>query len=146
MGDGLDSDLVPSRSRGGWSNRVAKTCDWRADLATCASKSMARDELRRYHRDNPLVSNADIEVGKNVKEDIPEAYMDTPGKVDMGASISADDVIRAGGFGARDDIGSFLPVASDFTDFEDSLLDARDHEEPQEKISRPGLGWTESEK
>ncbi|KAK9128831.1 hypothetical protein Syun_017628 [Stephania yunnanensis] len=50
--------------------------------------------------------------------------------------------IPAGGFGARDDIGSFLPVAIDSTDFEASLRDARDYEEPQEQINRPGLGWT----
>lgn len=61
----------------------------------------------------------------------------------MEASISADDVMRAGGFGARDDISSFLPVASDSTDFEASLRDARDYEEPQKDICRPGLGWKE---
>ncbi|KAK9154796.1 hypothetical protein Sjap_002276 [Stephania japonica] len=58
------------------------------------------------------------------------------------ASITSDDVVRAGGFGARDDIGSFLPIAIDSTDFEASLCDARDYEEPQEQINRPGLGWT----
>ncbi|KAK9125173.1 hypothetical protein Scep_014019 [Stephania cephalantha] len=58
------------------------------------------------------------------------------------ASVTSDDVVRAGGFGARDDIGSFLPVAIDSTDFEASLRDARDYEEPQEQINRPGLGWT----
>lgn len=63
------------------------------------------------------------------------------GDVNMEACISADDVMRAGGFGARDDISSFLPVASDSTDFEASLRDARDYEEPQKDIVRPGLGW-----
>ncbi|KAL7583381.1 hypothetical protein Lser_V15G42653 [Lactuca serriola] len=63
------------------------------------------------------------------------------GDVNMEASISADDVMRAGGFGARDDISNFLPVASDSTDFEASLRDARDYEEPQKEICRPGLGW-----
>ncbi|KAI4300824.1 hypothetical protein L6164_034158 [Bauhinia variegata] len=60
------------------------------------------------------------------------------------ATISPDDVIRAGGFGARDDIGCFLPVASDSTDLEASILDARDYEEPQAQGegSRPGLGWS----
>ncbi|EEF27924.1 conserved hypothetical protein [Ricinus communis] len=61
----------------------------------------------------------------------------------MEASITTDDVIRAGGFGARDDINSFLPVASDSTDFEATVLDARYYEEPQGEISRPGLGWKE---
>lgn len=61
--------------------------------------------------------------------------------VNMEATILADDVMRAGGYGARDDISSFLPVASDSTDFEASLRDARDYEEPQKDICRPGLGW-----
>ncbi|KVG50699.1 hypothetical protein Ccrd_026383 [Cynara cardunculus var. scolymus] len=51
------------------------------------------------------------------------------------------DTGGSGGFGARDDISSFLPVASDSTDFEASLHDARDYEEPQKDICRPGLGW-----
>ncbi|KAJ0243958.1 F-box protein [Hirschfeldia incana] len=64
------------------------------------------------------------------------------GEVNMEASISAEDVIRAGGFGAKDDIGSFLPVASDSTDFEESLRSARDYEEAQPEVQRPGLGWS----
>lgn len=66
------------------------------------------------------------------------------GEVNMEASITQDAIIRAGGFGARDDIGSFLPVASDSTDFEATILDARNYEEPQGEIHRPGLGWTEA--
>ncbi|CAK7342654.1 unnamed protein product [Dovyalis caffra] len=66
------------------------------------------------------------------------------GEVNMEASITPDDVVRAGGFGARDDISSFLPVASDSTDFEATILDARNYEEPQGEIHRPGLGWTEA--
>lgn len=65
------------------------------------------------------------------------------GDVNMEATITPDDVIRAGGFGARDDISSFLPVASDSTDFEASIRDAQEYEQPQEEIRRPGLGWTE---
>ena len=64
-----------------------------------------------------------------------------PGEVNMEASIMADDVIRAGGLGARDDISSFLPVASDSTDFEATIRDAREYEEPQGEICRHGLGW-----
>ena len=45
--------------------------------------------------------------------------------MNMEAAISADDVMRAGGFGAKDDIGSLLPTAMDSTDFEASLRDAR---------------------
>uniref|UniRef100_A0A1J3IIV7 Uncharacterized protein n=1 Tax=Noccaea caerulescens TaxID=107243 RepID=A0A1J3IIV7_NOCCA len=63
------------------------------------------------------------------------------GEVNMEASISAEDVIRAGGFGAKDDNGSFLPVASDSTDFEESIRSARDYEEAQPEVQRPGLGW-----
>ncbi|CAN1121150.1 hypothetical protein LINPERHAP1_LOCUS5910 [Linum perenne] len=66
------------------------------------------------------------------------------GDVNMEASISIDDVMRAGGFGARDDIGSVLPVASDSTDFEAMILDAKDYEEPQKVLRRPGLGWTDA--
>ena len=51
--------------------------------------------------------------------------VETSGEVNMEVSITAEDVIRAGGFGARDDISSFLPVASDWTDFEASIQDAK---------------------
>lgn len=65
-----------------------------------------------------------------------------PEAANMEASATSDEVMRAGGFGATDDISSFLPVASDFTDFEANLRDARDYEDFEEKINRPGLGWT----
>ncbi|KAJ0978922.1 hypothetical protein J5N97_014396 [Dioscorea zingiberensis] len=65
------------------------------------------------------------------------------GEVNMEAVIITDDVIRAGGFGTTDDIGNFLPVAIDSTDFEASLRNAQDFEEPQGETLRPGLGWTE---
>lgn len=103
-------------------------------------------EKQGDQRDNPQVSTAENEVEKNIKEDIPTTYTETPGEVNMEASILAEDVMRAGGFGARDDISSFLPVASDFTDFEASIHDARIYEEPQKEVSRPGLGWMESQK
>ncbi|KAF9600709.1 hypothetical protein IFM89_011380 [Coptis chinensis] len=56
----------------------------------------------------------------------------------MEAAITSDDVVRAGGFGARDDLGSLLPVAIESTDFEASLRDARDYEEPQGERNSPG--------
>lgn len=89
-------------------------------------------------------TEVEVETAKetNVREDIT----DPPGDINMEASILPDDVVRAGGFGARDDISNFLPVASDSTDFEASLLDARAYEEPQEEIRRPGLGWTDAQK
>lgn len=68
------------------------------------------------------------------------------GALDVGAATAADDVERAGGFGAADGIGSFLPVAMDSTDFEASLRDARAFEGPQHGVSHPGLGWTEPRK
>ncbi|XVF34425.1 hypothetical protein REPUB_Repub18cG0058100 [Reevesia pubescens] len=36
----------------------------------------------------------------------------------------------AGGFGPGDDINSFLPIASDWTDFEASIGDDGDYREP----------------
>ncbi|KAM7271114.1 hypothetical protein ACFE04_030328 [Oxalis oulophora] len=71
-----------------------------------------------------------------------EYTVKSSGEVNMEAPIEPDDVIRAGGFGARDDISSFLPVASDSTDFEAMIRDARGYEEPQEEKGRPGLGWS----
>ncbi|KAF9600027.1 hypothetical protein IFM89_002500 [Coptis chinensis] len=56
----------------------------------------------------------------------------------MEAAITSDDVVRAGGFGARDDLGSLLLVAIESTDFEASLCDARDYEEPQGETNSPG--------
>ncbi|KAL5203387.1 hypothetical protein ABZP36_014339 [Zizania latifolia] len=67
------------------------------------------------------------------------------GDVNMEAAISAEDVMRAGGFGAKDDIGSLLPTAIDFTDFEASLRDARDFEGESEKPLYPGLGYKTNE-
>lgn len=80
----------------------------------------------------------DWKVGENILQD---THPGDTGDVNMEASINADDVIRAGGFGARDDISSFLPVASDSTDFEATIRDAREYEEPQGEMCRPGLGW-----
>ncbi|THU59814.1 hypothetical protein C4D60_Mb07t06010 [Musa balbisiana] len=85
-----------------------------------------------YHMEG---NNGTVVEQKN-NDDTGVAYTDV--------AISVDDVIRAGGLGARDDISSFLPVAIDSTDFEASLRDARDFEEPQGEMPRPGLGWTES--
>jgi len=81
--------------------------------------------------------------GNDAAEKEAHRHFDQSGQVNMEAAINADDVIRAGGYGARDDLSSFLPVASDSTDFEASLLDARDYEEPRGEQPRPGLGWSE---
>ncbi|XXG53103.1 hypothetical protein AAC387_Pa03g1256 [Persea americana] len=85
-----------------------------------------------------------IEKGDSTKDGDYENKI--AGEVNMEAALTTDDIIRAGGFGATDDISSFLPVAVDSTDFESSLRDARDFEEPQGEISRPGLGWAEEPK
>lgn len=87
----------------------------------------------------------DFKSGKDVAEKEEPHHSDPSVEVNTEAevTINPDDVIRAGGFGARDDISSLLPVASDSTDFEASLLDARDYEEPQGEQHRPGLGWRE---
>ncbi|XP_038701537.1 uncharacterized protein LOC119998309 isoform X3 [Tripterygium wilfordii] len=97
------------------------------------------------------VSNQSTQVNAVDREDEgvilqgpPIRNVPTSGEVNMEAHIIADDIIQAGGLGARDDIGSFLPVASDSTDFEATIRDAREYEELQEEISRPGLGWREA--
>ncbi|XP_006373730.3 uncharacterized protein LOC18106124 [Populus trichocarpa] len=93
--------------------------------------------------DNMKVNVVDCKAQELVSPNAP-LEEDRPGEVKMEASITPDDVIRAGGFGARDDINSFLPVASDSTGFEATILDARNYEEPQGEIQRPGLDWTEA--
>ncbi|KAG6743768.1 hypothetical protein POTOM_052469 [Populus tomentosa] len=92
--------------------------------------------------DNMKVTVVDWKAQELVSPNAP-IDEDRSGEVKMEASLTPDDVIRAGGFGARDDISSFLPVASDSTGFEATILDARNYEEPQGEIQRPGLGWTE---
>lgn len=80
---------------------------------------------------------------KDAKQGACLVDIETSGDVNMEASISSDDVACAGGLGARDDMSSFLPVASDSTDFEKALLEARSYEGQQGDLSRPGLGWEE---
>ncbi|CAL1352387.1 unnamed protein product [Linum trigynum] len=101
----------------------------------------------------PDVDVIDEKTGPNVHRQGVEEGSASPerneykssGDVNMEAAISTDDVMRAGGFGARDDIGSVLPVASDSTDFEEMILNAKDYEGPQaEQQRRPGLGWTDA--
>lgn len=85
----------------------------------------------------------DPRSGRDIAQMEASNYSDPSTEVNMEATIDPEDVVRAGGFGARDDLSSFLPIASDSTDFEASLLDARDYEEPQGEQRRPGLGWSE---
>lgn len=112
---------------------------------TSHSEIEDKDVLKNFTRPAGDVAEtkiADREGREICPKGTPLKEMDVSGDVNMEASIIPDDVIRAGGFGARDDISSFLPVASDSTDFEASIRDARDYEEPQGEASRPGLGWT----
>jgi hypothetical protein len=71
------------------------------------------------------------------------------GDVNMEAPILSEDVIKAGGLGARDELGSPLPSAVDNTDYEESLMGAMEYEDvkaPQEGgIARPGVGFVKSE-
>ncbi|KAG0582141.1 hypothetical protein M758_3G036000 [Ceratodon purpureus] len=65
--------------------------------------------------------------------------------VNMEAPISTEDLVRAGGLGARDGIAGAMPTTVDATDYEESLMDARDYEDKvgdaESGISlRPGLG------
>ncbi|XP_074320498.1 uncharacterized protein LOC141657242 [Silene latifolia] len=85
----------------------------------------------------------DRKYGKDGEHKKVSQHIEPPsGEVNMEAIVDPDDVIRAGGFGARDGLSSVLPMASDSTDFESSLLDMRDYEEPEGERRRPGLGWS----
>ncbi|KAK1318382.1 hypothetical protein QJS10_CPB04g00452 [Acorus calamus] len=131
------------------------------DLKACADDTKASDikteNLESYNimgekasprqdTDNPKNGGGTKEEvkGNDVKLMINTETEDTTGEVNMEAAIAADDVIRAGGFGATDSINNFCPVAMDSTDFEASLRYAREFEEPQGDTSRPGLGWKET--
>ncbi|GAY61430.1 hypothetical protein CUMW_209910, partial [Citrus unshiu] len=94
-------------------------------------------------REHEQVDAVDRDIRETVPQDAVLGNADTSGELNMEATITPDDVVRAGGFGARDDISSFLPVASDSTDFEASIRDAQDYEQPREEVRRPGLGWRE---
>ncbi|RZR84620.1 hypothetical protein BHM03_00011474 [Ensete ventricosum] len=83
-----------------------------------------------------MEGNNGKDIEQKNKDDTRVAYTDV--------TISTNDVIRARGLAARDDISSFLPVAIDSTDFVASLRGAHDFEEPEGEMPRPGLGWTES--
>eukprot|EP00252_Welwitschia_mirabilis_P011647 TRINITY_DN2598_c0_g1_i1.p1 TRINITY_DN2598_c0_g1~~TRINITY_DN2598_c0_g1_i1.p1 ORF type:complete len:118 (+),score=51.82 TRINITY_DN2598_c0_g1_i1:182-535(+) len=89
-------------------------------------------------------TNEDQLKAKDVKEEVKSAA-EAKATVDlnMEASMAEDDVERAGGYGATDDIRSFLPGTLDSTDFEAALRDAREYEEGEAEIARPGLGWSE---
>ncbi|KAJ0513492.1 hypothetical protein HanHA300_Chr10g0358201 [Helianthus annuus] len=112
-----------------------------ADGTMLKHKTLVANKINQYYLSiNNLIM---LDVSGTKKE--PETVEDKgSGDVNMEAS-NDDDVMRAGGFGARDDISSFLPVASDSTDFEASLRDARQYEEPQKDVCRPGLGWNKED-
>ncbi|CAN0890500.1 hypothetical protein LINGRAHAP2_LOCUS16466 [Linum grandiflorum] len=107
---------------------------------TIESNIPRNDTKQASPQRNVQFESGGLEPGEVITGDEERSY----GDVNMEASISIDDVMRAGGFGARDDIGSVLPVASDSTDFEAMILDAKDYEEPQKELPRPGLGWTDA--
>nr|GEW80482.1 hypothetical protein [Tanacetum cinerariifolium] len=115
------------------------------DVITTADRVQPETVLAddgKHHSSTDTMQGYKVDTHGHENVEQSEDYADIgSGDVNMEASISADDVMRAGGFGARDDISSFLPVASDSTDFEASLRDARGYEEPQKDICRPGLGW-----
>ncbi|KAL6498471.1 hypothetical protein OROHE_026568 [Orobanche hederae] len=80
------------------------------------------------------------------QSDLPIDSLEGVEVVTEEGAFTSDEVIRAGGFGAKDDISSFLPVASDFTDIEANLRGAREYEDLSEEIHHPGLGWTSEPK
>ncbi|KAK4404822.1 hypothetical protein Sango_0850800 [Sesamum angolense] len=73
---------------------------------------------------SPAIQNIDIFR----KHEVP-APRDASGEVNMEVSVTADDVMRAGGFGTSDSISSLLPVASDFTDLKDHLQRVQGYED-----------------
>lgn len=105
----------------------------------------SEDKIAEVQLDFPKIKfvagKAKIEVNDNVEVGIAPDAQGAHEAVKMECYVTSDDVIRAGGFGATDNISSFLPVASDFTDFEENIRDARAYEESEEKSNRPGLGW-----
>ncbi|KAH6832600.1 hypothetical protein C2S53_010944 [Perilla frutescens var. hirtella] len=112
-------------------------------------------DVQRYEGSKDKIAEAqsgsrkiNFEAGKantkatdKVQEGLAPEAQEVCEAINMEAYVTSDEMIRAGGFGATDNISSFLPVASDFTDFEESLRDAREYEESEEKSNRPGLGW-----
>ena len=60
-------------------------------------------------------------------------------EVDMEAPVSEEDVLKAGGLGARDSLGTPLPEAMDATDFEEAVMSAVD--EGAEKHNHFGVGY-----
>jgi len=111
-----------------------------SDLENSNAEGKASDSEGKDATDE-LEPTSVIETEHVTKHGIQEKVV---GDFNIEAAITEDDVQRAGGFGATDDIRSFLPVALDSTDFEASLRSARDYEEPQGEVSRPGLGWSEN--
>lgn len=103
----------------------------------------SQPELDENHEDTTKLNAISLRGGGNVVSGASFVNVDACSESSTKAAIFLDDAIRAGGFGARDDIGSFLPVASDFTDFEASLRDAKNYEDLKEETGRPGLGWAE---
>ncbi|KAG0448186.1 hypothetical protein HPP92_027974 [Vanilla planifolia] len=95
-----------------------------------------REQEKQEKKLGNVIGNPPKPTDPRINEAMGDAGLET--------CLTAEDVARAGGYGARDDIGSFLPVASDSTDFEASLRDAQDFEEPQAEKRRPGLGWIET--
>lgn len=103
-------------------------------------KNFSNGEQAQQARPDVLKHTADSDTAN-----VSRVNGHEPVDMNMEAAISADDVMRAGGFGAKDDIGSLLPTAMDSTDFEASLRDARDFEGEQEQPSHPGLGYKGTE-
>eukprot|EP00475_Leptophrys_vorax_P035679 TRINITY_DN5905_c0_g1_i4.p1 TRINITY_DN5905_c0_g1~~TRINITY_DN5905_c0_g1_i4.p1 ORF type:complete len:141 (+),score=8.50 TRINITY_DN5905_c0_g1_i4:193-615(+) len=91
-------------------------------------------------------------MSENVHSDITEEMdsgfkpgTESFGEVDMSAPISEDDLMRAGGFGTRDAIGSAFPEAVDATDFEEAVNEPLDESEEHTPVSHTGIGFQEGE-
>ncbi|XP_060183944.1 uncharacterized protein LOC132613753 isoform X1 [Lycium barbarum] len=111
-----------------------------------STKNEGTESYQKLQHDSETSDVNQGQGGRNVAGDVAPAHEKSRGEVNMEADITMDDVIRAGGLGARDDLNSVLPMAADTTDFEASIRDAWDYEGKRESINRPGLGWTEPTK
>ncbi|KAG0468277.1 hypothetical protein HPP92_017605 [Vanilla planifolia] len=89
-----------------------------------------REQEKQEKKLGNVIGNPPKPTDPRINEAMGDAGLET--------CLTAEDVARAGGYGARDDIGSFLPVASDSTDFEASLRDAQDFKSRRQRKGEAG--------
>lgn len=103
---------------------------------------ISQSEVEASHEDNTKFSIIDPRGSwKVVVSSGSASDMNVSGE-SVKASITSDDMIRAGGCRTRDNIGCFLLVTLP-NDTEASLPNVQDYDDTREKTGKPGLGWTE---